>query len=75
MKVGEHSAIISKYEIMEAFFRTEDEDNDVMAVELNRLINSFYEKELQTRRNVTELPFDIDSNKAVIDYIKKSAFC
>lgn len=75
MKTEGNSAIITKYEVMKALFRTEDEENVSMANELNKLFNSFYEEERQTRRNITELPFDIEANKTVIDYIKKSALC
>lgn len=75
MKIQNNYATITKYEVMEAFFRTESENNIVMAEELNKILNIFYEMELQTRRNVTELPFDISLNKNVINYIKQSAFC
>ena len=75
MKTDGTSTIITKYEVMEALFRTEDEENVKMANELNRLFNTFYEKERLTRRNITELPFDIDTFRTAIDYIKKSAVC
>lgn len=62
--------ILSKYEIMKAFFKTEDEDNDAMAVELNRLINVFYKEEHSKKKNITELPFNVKENETVIEYIK-----
>lgn len=70
MKLKKNNAILSKYEVMEAFFRTEAEDDAGMAHELNRIINIFYEQEFQTKKNVTELSFDINKNKKAIDYIK-----
>ncbi len=70
MRIKDNMATLSKYEILEAFFRTEDEENIDMADELNRLINVFYEKERLICRNITELSFDIDENKDAIEYIK-----
>ena len=72
MNIKSDKAIISKYEVMKAFFLTEEEDDVNMARELNKMINAFYEKERQTMRNVTTLSFDIETNKQVIDYIKKA---
>ena len=73
MNIKNGKATISKYEVMKAFFLTEEEDDVDMANELNKMINIFYEQEQRTRRNVTELSFDIDSNQNVIDYIKKAS--
>lgn len=72
MYIESNKAIISKYEIMKAFFLTEEEENVNMAHELNKMINVFCEQERQTKRNVTTLSFDIEPNKQVIDYIKKA---
>ncbi len=72
MHIESDTAIISKYEIMKAFFLTEEEDNINMADELNKMINAFYEQERQTKRNVTSLSFEIENNRQVIDYIKKA---
>lgn len=62
---------ITKYEALEAFFRTEDEDNDKMAVQLNEIIKQFYDKELLCKRNITELSFDSNEYKKAIEYINK----
>ena len=72
MHIESNKAIISKYEVMKAFFLTEEEENVNMADELNKMINVFYEQERQTRRNVTALPFDVEANRQVIDYIKRA---
>lgn len=72
MHLESDKAIISKYEIMKAFFLTEEEEDINMAHELNKMINVFCEQERLTKRNVTTLPFDIETNKQVIDYIKKA---
>lgn len=73
MQIKNNQAMISKYEVLTAFFRTE-ENNDVdMASKLNDFINQFYDQERQTRRNVTELIFEINkSNESVISFIKAS---
>lgn len=72
MHIESDKAIISKYEVMKAFFLTEEEENINMANELNRMINAFCEQERKTRRNVTTLPFDLETNRQVIDYIKRA---
>lgn len=66
--------IVKKYEAMEAFFRTESEENDDMAIQLNDLICHFYEQEQICKRNVTELSVDSDTYKKVIEYIEKSEY-
>lgn len=72
MHIKENKAIISKYEVVNAFFLTEEEENASMACELNKMINAFCEQERKTRRNVTTLSFDVESNRQVIDYIKSA---
>lgn len=60
---------ISKYELIKAFFKTEDDDDLDMAIELNRMINEFCQMEQKTKSNIVELPFNqIDYEKA-INYI------
>ena len=71
MQIESDKAVISKYEVLEAFFRTEDEENVNMANELNEIINEFYVKERQTRRNVTAMPFDLNQYKTAISYIRQ----
>lgn len=66
-----HQATITKYEVLEAFFRTEDENDDNMANQLNQLISNFYEQEQIYKRNITELTFDLDKYENVIEYINK----
>lgn len=66
-----HQATITKYEVLEAFFRTEDEDDDNMANQLNELISNFYEQERIYKKNITELTFDSEKYKNVIEYINK----
>ena len=63
---------VKKYEVMEAFFRTESEENNDMASQLNDLICNFYEQEQIYRRNVTELSVDFDRYRKAIEYIEKS---
>lgn len=71
MQIENNQAIISKYEVLAAFFRTEENDDIDMASKLNELINQFYIQERHTRRNVTELTFEItNSNENVISFIK-----
>lgn len=71
MQIENNQAIISKYEVLAAFFRTEENDDIDMASKLNELINQFYVQERHTRRNVTELTFEItNSNENVISFIK-----
>lgn len=72
MLVENNMATISKYEVMEAFFKTEDNDDVMMADELNKLINKFYDQERQTRRNVNYMSFNIDEYKNAIAYIKRT---
>lgn len=72
MNIERDKAIISKYEVMKAFFLTEEEENMNMADELNKMINVFYEQERRTRRNVNTLSFDVEKNKNVIEYIKRA---
>lgn len=64
-----NDAYVSRYEVAEAFFRTEEEENMVMAIELNKMINVFCEEERQTKRNVIALPFNTETYKQAIDYI------
>lgn len=75
MRIDGDNIYITKYEIAEAFFRTEEEENADMANALNQMINMFCEEERKSRRNVIELPFNIKTHKNVIDYIEKSVFC
>lgn len=71
MQINNNQTMISKYEILAAFFRTEENNDIDMASKLNELINQFYVQERQTRRNVTELTFEITkSNESVISFIK-----
>ena len=69
-----NKTIVKKYEAMEAFFRTESEENNDMAIQLNDLICHFYEQEQIYRRNVTELLVDFDTYKKVIEYIEKPEY-
>lgn len=69
MVVEGKEAKISRYEVMEAFFRTEEEENVAMASELNKMLNVFCEQERLTRANVVSLPFDIEKYENVIQYI------
>lgn len=69
MNIKGNEAYISKYEVIEAFFRTEEEENANMAKELNKMINIFYDSERKNRRNVVSLPFDLETYRHVIDYI------
>lgn len=71
MKNKKNQAYINRYELIEALFEAEDHENDYMHSELNEMYNYFCQEELQQRRNITELIFEITkSNKSVIDFIK-----
>ena len=71
MLIKNDKAYISKYEVISAFFRTEEEDNASMADKLNELIIMFCNAETQNKSNVTILPFDVNKYKSVIEYIGK----
>lgn len=73
MRIEGNNIYISRYEVVTAFFRTEEEENVDMANALNVIINIFCDEERKLRRNITELPFDISTYKNVIDYIEKTA--
>lgn len=70
-KTTNQSTTITKYEILEAFFRTEDENNYIMAKQINELIANFYDQERLLKRNINELTVDSEQYKAVIDYLDK----
>lgn len=72
MHIENDTAVISKFEVMKAFFLTEKEDDVSMAEELNKMISVFYDHERRTRRNITTLPFEIKAYKRAIDYIKRA---
>lgn len=71
MHIEGNNAYITRYEVIDAFFRTEEEENLKMAMELNKMINSFCEQERYTKRNVALLPFDIGLHKDAIEYIRQ----
>lgn len=70
MNIKGNKAYISREEVILAFFRTEEEENEGMAIKLNEMINIFCKSERKERRNIPVLPFDVDSYKSVIEYIK-----
>ncbi|MBQ8825122.1 MAG: hypothetical protein IJZ64_07860 [Ruminococcus sp.] len=67
-----NQAYISRYEVMEAFFRTEEEENEDMAVKLNEMINIFCDEERKTKRNVLSLPFEVNLYENIIEYINST---
>lgn len=73
MRIEGNNVYISRYEVVIAFFHTEEEENIDMANALNAIINIFCDEERRLKRNITELPFDISTYKNVIDYIEKYA--
>lgn len=72
MTLTDTEAQITKFEVMCAFFRTEEEENIEMARELNKMLNAFYKIERRKRQNVNSLPFNIQRYKKSIEYIGKS---
>lgn len=72
---GNNNIYISRYEVVSAFFSTEEDENVDMANALNQIFNIFCEEERKARRNITELPFDMNTYKRVIDYIEKTSTC
>ena len=68
--VSKKEKYISRYEIMNAFFQTEEENNEEMANELNKMLNDFCRLERKYKRNIVSLPFDIIAYKQAINYIK-----
>lgn len=69
MTLTETDALISKFEVMCAFFKTEEEENLEMALKLNKMLNVFYEIERQKQQNIISLSFNIKDNRETIDYI------
>lgn len=67
-----NKAYISRQEVILAFFRTEEEENEDMAIKLNEMINIFCDLERKTKRNISVLPFEISSYKSTIEYIKST---
>ena len=63
---------ISKYELIKAFFKTEDDDDFDMAIELNRMINEFCQMEQKMKSNIVELPFSQTDYEKAINYISSA---
>lgn len=72
MHINENQVYIRRYEIMKAFFRTEEEENIEMANILSKMLSVFCKEEKKFRRNITELPFDINTHQNVINYIENT---
>ncbi len=61
---------ISKYNLFEALFKAQDEEEDIILVnELNDMINIFCTAEKTQVRNIEELDFDREQNYSAINYI------
>lgn len=61
---------LSRYDVIQAFFITEEEENEDMARELNRLLNCFCIAERNKKKNINVLPFSWDIYRKSIAYIK-----
>lgn len=72
VRIVKKEKLISRYDVMKAFFQTEKENNEEMANQLNEMLNDFCRLERKYKRNIVSLPFDAIAYKVVIDYIKKS---
>lgn len=72
VRIVGNNAYISRYEVMEAFFRTEEDGNEAMASKLNEMLNVFCYYERKNKCNIVTLPFDKIIYKNVIEYIVKS---
>ena len=72
MKIVNGKVYISKYEIMNAFFQTEEEQNEDMANLLNDMLSVFYNEEHIVERNITIMPFDLNERKNAVEYIQSS---
>lgn len=70
MTIKGHWAYISRYEVISAFLRTEEEGDEAMANQLNELINMFCKAEVKQRSNVPVLPFDKRKYAEAIAYIE-----
>ena len=63
---------LSRYDVIQAFFRTEDEENEDMAKQLNIILNCFCAEERSKGKNVSELPFSKEVHKKTIAYIQNA---
>lgn len=72
VRISKKEKYISRYEVMNAFFQTEEDNNEEMANQLNEMLNDFCRLERKYKRNIVSLPFDTIIYKRVIDYINKS---
>lgn len=63
------SVYISRYEVIKAFLRTEEDEDEEMAKELNVLLNAFCEAERAAVRSIPVLPFDASIFEKAIEYI------
>ena len=70
LRTKENIVYLSRYDVIQAFFRTEDEENEDMARELNVLLNHFCTAERNNGKNINELPFSRDLHQKPIAYIK-----
>lgn len=66
----ENIVYLSRYDVIQAFFRTEEEENEDMAKELNILLNCFCTAERNKGKNISKLPFRQDIHQESIAYIK-----
>ncbi len=62
---------ISRYEVINAFLKTEEEENENMAKELNVLLNAFCVAERNRFKSIESLPFCKATYHKVIAYISK----
>lgn len=63
---------LSRYDVIQAFFKTEEDEDEEMAKELNVLLNCFCLEERRKKRSINVLPFSADMHKRTITYIKSS---
>lgn len=63
------SVYISRYEVIKAFLKTEEDEDEEMAKELNVLLNIFCKAERAAVKSVSVLPFDASIFEKVIAYI------
>lgn len=58
----------------ESIYYSIEEDNIIMASELNMMLNCFCDSERETTNNVVTLPFNKKAYQSVIEYIRQSSF-
>ena len=60
---------LSRYEVIRALLKSEEEENEDMSIELNVLLNDFCIQEHSKSQNISVLPFKEKNIQKIISYI------